>query len=82
MRLLCKLGVFFRAKDNLRQTSAISQIDENDSAMIARDMHPAGQRDLPADIGFAKRVAIVRAIHFQAELETLKNFATLSSNAS
>jgi hypothetical protein len=63
MRLLCKLGVFFRAKDNLRQTFAIAQIDENDAAVIARDVHPTGKRDLPADVGFAKRTAIVRAVH-------------------
>jgi hypothetical protein len=66
----------------LCQTFAIAQIDENDAAMIAHNIYPTGKRDLPADIAFAKRIAIVRAIHFQAELETLKNFATLSSNAS
>ena len=82
MRLLRKVGVFFRAKDNLRQPFAIAQIDENDAAVIARNIYPAGERDLPADIAFAKRITIVCAIHVQAELETLKNFATLSSKAS
>jgi hypothetical protein len=53
MRLLRKLGVFFRAKDNLRQPLAIPQIDEDDSTMIARDMYPAGKRHLLADVDLA-----------------------------
>src|SRR5947207_11906669 len=81
VRLFCKFRVFLRTKNNLGQTFAITQIDENDAAMIARDMHPAGERNLPADVTFPKRIAIVRAIHAQAESGTLKNFATLSSNA-
>ena len=63
MRLLRELRVFFGAKDNLRQTFAISQIDENDAAMIPRDVYPPSERDLPVDIAFAKRIAIVRAKH-------------------
>src|SRR6266480_4415452 len=81
MRLLRKLGVLLRTKDNLRQPFAIAQIDEDDAAMIARDMHPAGERDFAADVSLAQGIAIVRAIHAQAESGTLKNFATLSSNA-
>ncbi len=54
VRLLRKLGVFFRAKNDLRQPFAIAQIDENDAAMIARDIYPAGKRDLLADVAFAK----------------------------
>jgi hypothetical protein len=42
MRLFRELRVFFRPKDNLRQTFAITQIDENDAAMIARNIYPAG----------------------------------------
>ena len=57
------LRIFFRAKNNLREPFAVAQIDENDAAMIALRMHPAGERDLLADIGGAKGVAMVRAIH-------------------
>jgi hypothetical protein len=63
MRLLRKVGIFFRAKDYLCQTFAVAQIDEDDPAMVTRDMHPTGERDLLADLALAKRIAIVRAIH-------------------
>ena len=59
---LREFRVFLRAKDNLGQPFAISQIDENDAAMVARN-YPAGERDVPADIGLAKRIAMVSAIH-------------------
>src|SRR5436189_2774584 len=63
MRLLRKLGVFLRSKHNLRQAFAIAEINENYAAMIARDIYPAGQCDLSADIALAKRIAVVCAIH-------------------
>ena len=63
VRLFRHRSVLLRAKDNLGQTFAIAQIDEDDAAMIARDVHPAGERDLLADVDLAKRIAIVRAIH-------------------
>ena len=69
MRLLRKLGVFFRPKDNLRQPFVIAQINEDDAAVIARDMHPAGKRDLLTDVAFPKRIAIVRAIHVSCHSE-------------
>src|SRR5438067_4850080 len=63
MRLPCQLGVFLRPKHDLCQAFAIAEINENDSAMIAGDIYPTGQRDLPANVALAKRIAIVRAIH-------------------
>ena len=54
VRLLCKLGIFLRAKNHLSQSFAVAQINENHAAMIAGDIHPSGKRDLPADIAFAK----------------------------
>src|SRR5581483_4856824 len=45
------------------QPFAVAQIDENDAAVIAARMHPAGERDGPANVRFAKRVAVSRAIH-------------------
>src|SRR5207249_2518423 len=81
MRFPGEFGVFLWTKNNLSQPFAIAQINEDHAAMIARDIYPAGKRDLPADIAFTKRIAVVCAKHDQAELTTLKNFATLSSNA-
>ncbi len=63
MRLFGHVGVFFRTKDDLGKSLPIAQIDENHAAMIARDLDPAGQRNLLADIGFTKRIAVVRAVH-------------------
>jgi hypothetical protein len=54
VRLLRKLRVFLWTKNNLRQPFAVAQINEYHSAMIARDIHPARQRDLVADVAFAK----------------------------
>ena len=54
VRFFRKLCVFLGAKDNLCQSFAIAQIDENDAAVIARDVHPAGKRDRFADVAFAK----------------------------
>jgi len=73
MRLLRKLGVLLRTKDNLRQPFAIAQIHEDDAAMISRDMHPAGERDFAADVRLAKRITVVRAIHVLCHIEPSRN---------
>ena len=62
MRSLRDLGIFFRAKDHLREAFAIAQVDENDAAMIAPHMHPAGEFDLAADVGFTQFVAMMSAV--------------------
>src|SRR5437588_567194 len=54
MRLLCKLGIFLRPKHDLRQAFAIAEINENYTAVIACDIYPTGERDLPADVCLAK----------------------------
>ena len=63
MRGLGDLGIFFRTKDHLGEAFAIAQIDKDHSAVIAAGVHPAGQRDLFADVGGAKGVAMMSAIH-------------------
>src|SRR5437588_4715782 len=63
MRLPRKRGAFLRPKHDLRQAFAIAKINENHPAVIAGDIYPPGQCDLPADIALAKRIAVVRAIH-------------------
>src|SRR4029077_13524794 len=54
VRLLCKLSIFLRAEYQLSQSFAVAQINENHAAVIAGDVYPAGKRDLPTDIAFAK----------------------------
>jgi hypothetical protein len=54
VRLLCKLRIFPRAKYHLSQSFSVAQINENHAAVIAGDVYPAGKRDLPTDIAFAK----------------------------
>jgi len=46
-----QLGILLRAKNDLGQSFAIAQIDENDAAMIAPDMHPAREFRDTADVG-------------------------------
>ena len=57
------LGIFLRAKDDLGQAFTVAQVNENDAAVIAPRMHPAGEFDLLADVGGAQGVAVMGAIH-------------------
>ncbi len=54
VRLFCELGVFLWTENHLSQSFAIAQINEDHAAVVAGDIHPAGKRDLPADVAFAK----------------------------
>jgi hypothetical protein len=58
-----KFGIFLRSKHDLRQAFAIAEINKDYPAVIARDIYPPGQCDLPANIALAKRIAVVCAIH-------------------
>src|SRR5262249_42069967 len=69
MRLFRKLGIFFRSKYDLCKSLAIAQVDENYAAVIASDVYPSGERGLLADIGFPKRIAMVRAKHVSYHFE-------------
>ncbi len=63
VRALGNFGVFFRAKNDLGQSLAIAQIDEDDSAKIAPGMDPACEFYLLPDVGRAKGVTMMSAIH-------------------
>ena len=63
MRSLRHLGILLRTEDDLGQAFAIAQVDKNDATVVAPGMDPAGQFDLLADIGGAKSVAVMGAIH-------------------
>jgi hypothetical protein len=49
-----ELSVFLGPKNNLGQAFPIAQVNENNTAVIARDIYPPGKRDLLADICLAK----------------------------
>ena len=73
------LGIFLRAKDNLGQSFAIAQIDENDAAMIAPHMDPAGQRDLLSDVGCCQLIAVMSPIHGEEKALILGEAQNLAS---
>ena len=50
-----------RIEDHLQQALAIAQIDENDAAVVAAAMHPAGDRDLLSDQLLVDVSAVMRA---------------------
>ena len=52
--LLRYFGILFRAKDDLGKAFAVAQIDENDAAMVARNVHPSGEGGFVADVSFAQ----------------------------
>ena len=58
-----KLGRFLRTKDDLCEAFAIAQIDKDDATEVPPGMNPAGELDLLANVGGAKGIAVVRAIH-------------------
>jgi hypothetical protein len=54
MSLLCKLGVFLGAKDNLSESFTVAHINEDHAAMVAGAIYPSRKRDICTDVGFAK----------------------------
>jgi methylmalonyl-CoA mutase cobalamin-binding subunit len=48
-------------EDTLRQALAVTEVDENDSAVVAGGIHPADERDGLADVGVAEFVAMMSA---------------------
>ena len=58
-----QLGIFLRSENNLRQPFPISQVDEDNAAMITPDMHPAGEHRRAADVAFAEFVAMMGPVH-------------------
>src|SRR6185503_9528623 len=54
--------------DDLQQTVAVAQVDENDATVIAAAMHPAGDRNLLTDQLFIDLAAIVRT-HWKSQTD-------------
>ena len=57
------LRMLLRAKNHLRQTLPVAQIDEDHPAMIPPRIHPPRERDGLADVGRAELLAMMRAVH-------------------
>ena len=52
-------GLLFRSEDNLRDTLAVAQIDEDNPAVVAARADPAGQGHAVADVFVAQSRAVV-----------------------
>ena len=63
MRFSCELGVFLRPENNLGEPFAVAQINEDDAAVIAENMHPAGEHGADANVAFAQLPAVMGPIH-------------------
>ena len=50
-------GVFLRAEDDLGDARAVAQVDEDDAAVVAARIDPAGERGGLAHVGGAELVA-------------------------
>ena len=57
---LGKLGLVVGIEHDLQQTLAVAQVHENDAAMVAAAMDPAGNRNLLTDQLFVDLAAVVR----------------------
>jgi hypothetical protein len=58
---LVRLGCGVGFEDYLRQAGAVTQIDEDDTAMVAPTMNPTTQHDLLSDVLRAESPTVVRA---------------------
>jgi hypothetical protein len=55
-------GVDFGIEDDLTKAAPVPQIDENNAAMIAPRMHPAGENEIVANPARARLAAITAAL--------------------
>ena len=63
MRSFCNLGMFLGPEDDLGDAFAVAQIDENDAAVVAAGIDPAGKGDGLADVIYAELMAEMGAVH-------------------
>ena len=59
MRKLGHHRILLRTEHTLRQTLAVTQVDKDDAAVVARGIHPTDQADGFADVVFFEFVAVV-----------------------
>ena len=67
MRFGCELGVFLRPENNLREPFPVAQINEDDAAVIAENMHPAGEHGGGANVAFAQLIAVMSPVHVRCD---------------
>ena len=59
------VGEFFWAEDDLGDAVLVAEVGEDDAAVVASGVHPAGKGDREAGVGFAEFVAVMSAVgHF------------------
>lgn len=58
-----RLWKFFGVEDDLSESFAVAEVDENDSSVIAAAMDPADEAGPLSDICFSQFVAMMRAFH-------------------
>ena len=63
MRFLRDFCVFLGTKNYLGQAFAVAQINENNAAVIAQNVHPPSERDCFANVVFAKLITVMRSRH-------------------
>src|SRR5436309_6137048 len=63
-----------RVTDDLYQTFAVPQVDENDAAMIASSVNPATDADHPGQERAADATAVVGALQVALRQIALRNF--------
>jgi hypothetical protein len=63
VRFLSQGGEFIRTKNHLGETLAVSQVDENDTTMVAPGSNPSSQGNFLSNLFGAEFVAVMCAIH-------------------
>ena len=67
--LRVRLGMQLLIEDDLGDSGAVAQIDENQLAQIAAAMHPAHQHDVFIGVGCAQIAAVVGAFQVSEHIE-------------
>jgi hypothetical protein len=63
VRFFGDLRMFLRAKDHLGEALAIAEIDKDYAAVVAPGVDPSAKGNRLVDVGFARVVAGMSAIH-------------------
>ena len=67
--LRVRLGMQLLVEDNLRDSGAVAQVDEDQLAQIAPAMHPAHQDDVFVRVRGAQRAAVICALQISESIK-------------
>ena len=85
MSLGVNLGVALRIKDHLGEAPPVTQVDEDNPAVVSTSQYPAHQGDFLPDLGRAQIVAVMTALHgahrFHGNTPYLKRMCLKDINA-